>query len=181
MTDRLEALSSQLQTSWFMLWAGLEDLADDAYRWEPRAGSPTVRQHADGKWKLDPGAPGAVPTIAWRMCTLAGTQTLRTDWTFGGHSLQWTDIDPPGSAAGALPFLERATAAWIQGVAGLTDADLDRALCTWPGGPQGRPFAETLWWTNRELIATGAEIGLLRDLHRPGGAPAATPPSAGPG
>jgi len=110
LTDRLEALGSQLQTSWFMLWAGLADLDDDAYRWEPGAGSPTVRRHADGKWKVDPAAPGAVPTIAWRMCTLAGTQTLRTDWTFGTSRLSWDDIDLPGAAAGALAFLERASA-----------------------------------------------------------------------
>jgi hypothetical protein len=168
MSAGLDALNAQLQTSWFMLWARLEGLTDDEYLWEPAPGSPTVRQHADAKWKRDPAVAGAVPTVAWRMCTLAGTQTLRADWTFGTHSLQWHDIDLPGSAAGALSFLERASASWIQSVSGLTDADLDTRLCDWPGGPQGRPFAETLWWTNRELIAAGAEISLLRDLRRPG-------------
>ena len=59
-----------------------------------------------------------------------------------------------------LAFLERAAAAWIQAVAGLGDADLDKPLCDWPRGPPGT--------TNRELIATGAEISLLRDLYRPG-------------
>lgn len=45
---------------------------------------------------------------------------------------------------------------------------VDNPLCDWPGGPVGRPFGETLWWTNRELIAAGAEILLLRALSRPG-------------
>ena len=72
----------------------------------------------------------------------------------------------PGSAAGALAFLERASAAWIYRVAGVTDA-VGKPLCDWPGGPQGRPFGETLWWTNRDLIAAGAEVLLLRNLHRP--------------
>jgi len=107
-----------------------------------------------------------VPTIAWRMCTLAATQTLRLDWTFGQHRLQWEELDLPWTAVGGLTFLERATVTWIHSVTRLTDADLARPLCDWPGGPQGRPFGETLWWTNRELIAAGAEISLLRDLHR---------------
>ncbi|HVL06154.1 MAG TPA: hypothetical protein VM388_09200 [Acidimicrobiales bacterium] len=67
-----------------------------------------------------------------------------------------------------MAFLVRASVAWIQGCAGLTDAELDQPGCEWPGGPVGRPFAETLWWTNRELIAAGAEILLLRSLVPPG-------------
>ncbi len=165
----LAPLNAQLQTSWFMLWAGLEGLSDQQYLWEPAPGSWTVRVHPDARWKRDLlGGTPVVPTIAWRMCTLAGTQVLRYDWTFGQHRLQWHDIDLPGSAAGALAFLERASVAWIQSVAALSDADLEKPLCDWPGGPQGRPFAETLWWTNRELIAAGAEILLLRELSRPG-------------
>jgi hypothetical protein len=164
----LAALNAQLQTSWFALWAGLEGLTDDEYLWEPALGSWTVRVHPDARWKRDGGDSPVVPTIAWRMCTLAATQVLRYDWTFGGHSLQWHDIDLPGSAAGALAFLERSSAAWIQSCAGLSDTDSDKPLCDWPGGPPGRPFAETLWWTNRELIAAGAEILLLRELCPPG-------------
>lgn len=166
MSSRLDPLNAQLQTSWFMLWAGLEGLSDEEYLWEPAPGSWNVRVHADGFWKRDAGESPVVPTIAWRMCTLAGTSVLRYDWTFGAHRLQWTDIDLPGSAAGAMAFLERAAAAWIQAVAGVADTDAETPLCDWPGGPQGRPFVETLWWTNRELIAAGAEITLLRDLHR---------------
>ena len=163
----LAPLNAQLQTSWFMLWAGLEGLSDEEYLWEPVPGSWTVRVHPDARWKRDGGSGGApvLPTIAWRLCTLAGTQVLRYDWTFGEHRLQWHDIDLPGSAAGGLSFLERATAAWIQACAGVSDADAP--LCDWPGGPVGRPFAETLWWTNRELIAAGAEILLLRQLAPP--------------
>ncbi|MDQ6727113.1 MAG: DinB family protein [Actinomycetota bacterium] len=172
MSDRLEVLALQLQTSWFMLWAGLEGLSEEAYAWQPTPGSWTVRLGPDGRWTRDSATPPPDPrpmaTIAWRVCTLAGTQTLRHDWTFGAHSLTWEAIDVPGSVSGGLAFLERSAAAWIQGVAGLTDADLDTALCDWPGGPTGRPFVETLWWTNRELIAAGAEITLLRDIHRAG-------------
>lgn len=168
MDDRgLAPLNAQLQTSWFMLWADLEGLSDPEYLWEPAPGSWTVRAHPDARWKRDGGeGRPVVPTIAWRMCTLAGTQVLRHDWTFGDHRLQWHDIDLPGSAAGAMAFLERAAATWIQACAGAAGADTDLARCDWPGGPQDRPFAETLWWTNRELIAAGAEITLLRHLHR---------------
>jgi hypothetical protein len=165
---RLDVLNAQLQTSWFMLWAGLEGLSDEEYLWEPVPGSWTVRVHPDARWKRDSGDVAVAPTIAWRMCTLAGTQLLRYDWTFGEHRLQWHDIDLPGSAAGAMAFLERAEVAWIQGCAGLTDDDLEKPLCQWPAGPRGRPFAETLWWTNRDLIAAGAEILLLRSLCPPG-------------
>jgi hypothetical protein len=165
-TTALDVLNAQLQTSWFMLWGALDGLGDEEYAWEPAPGSWHVRVHPDGFWKRDSGDPVVAPTIAWRMCTLAGTQLLRHDWTFGTHRLQWTDIDLPGSAAGALAFLERSSASWIRACAGLGDADLDKPLCDWPGGPHGRPFSETLWWTNRELIAAGADITLLRDLYR---------------
>jgi hypothetical protein len=69
----LEALNAQLQTSWFMLWAGLEGLSEEEYTWEPVLGSWSVRLHPDGFWKRDTGDPPASPTIAWRICTLAGT------------------------------------------------------------------------------------------------------------
>ncbi len=169
-------LGDQLQTSWFMLWARLDGLSDEEYLWPPTVSSWTIRPAEDNRWHRDwtspPPEPLPVPTIAWRMCTLAGTQTLRTDWTFGAHRLQWADIELPATAAGGLAFLERATATWLQWVVGLTDAELAKPLCDWPGGPQGRPFGETLWWTNRELIAAGAEITLLRDLHRSRPSPA---------
>ena len=93
------------------------------------------RQPADGFWKRDTGGSAVAPT-------LAGTQVLRHDWTFGARRLHWKDIDLPGSAAGALAFLERASAAWIYGVAGVTDAVWKNRSCDWPGGPQGRPFAK---------------------------------------
>ncbi|HWI03390.1 MAG TPA: hypothetical protein VNT52_06105, partial [Acidimicrobiales bacterium] len=56
----------------------------------------------------------------------------RTGGAVGQHRLQWHDIDLRGSAAGAMAFLERASVAWIQGCAGLTDADLEPC-----GGPTG--------------------------------------------
>jgi hypothetical protein len=55
----------------------------------------------------------------------------------------------------------------VHACAGLSDADLDKRLCDWPGVRLGRPFEGTPWWTNRELIAVGAEILLLRSFGRP--------------
>lgn len=47
----LAPLNAQLQTSWFMLWAGLEGLSDEEYLWEAVPGSWTVRVHPDARWR----------------------------------------------------------------------------------------------------------------------------------
>lgn len=75
--------------------------------------------------------------------------------------------DPlPRTAADALDMLRRAYGVWHDGIAALDDEALGQ-----PIGPLGGPYAEQSMGelalhVNREVMAHGAEICLLRDLHR---------------
>lgn len=72
---------------------------------------------------------------------------------------------PPG-AAGAVALFELAYNEWQAGVRGLDDDALLEPL-----GPRGGPYADDSYAAlvlhiNREVMAHGAEICLLRDLYR---------------
>ncbi|MCX6045765.1 MAG: DinB family protein [Chloroflexi bacterium] len=177
-TTRLGLLLDQYDTSYAMLRERLDGITDAEYFWEPVAHGWSVRRRAEatttargkGEWVFendgtDP-TPAPFTTIAWRLCHVVAGQMTRCDYTFGTKSLSENEIEFPGSAAEALAFLESSHQAWRAGLATLTDADLDVVgLSSYPDGLDTQlPFGPLLWWTNRELIHHGGEIGLLRDL-----------------
>lgn len=180
-STRLDLLTAQYDTSYDYFFQRLHGLTDDEYFWEPasvcwsirrRAEASTARVFGKGEWVLEAEFPEPttplVTTIAWRMCHLVAGQMIRHDYTFGGKSLHWDEIEFPSTAAEALAMLDRSHQAWRGGLGGLDDTDLDIVgLSSNPWGldPQ-LPFGDILWWTNRELIHHGAEIALLRDLWR---------------
>lgn len=181
------ALANQLDFYWAVhLWPRLAGLTDDEYLWEPVEGSWNLRRRADGRWQPDtalvePPLP-PVTTIAWRIVHV-GRDVLgkRAHAFFGDDSLpegslpggdtvmfddRWGPEPLPGTAEDALAFLQRAFGLWRDGVAGLDDEALLRPL-----GPRGGPFADDtmaalVLHINREVMAHGAEICLLRDLYR---------------
>jgi hypothetical protein len=72
----------------------------------------------------------------------------------------------PLTADGGLALLEQGYTFWRAGIAALDDDTLLRPL-----GPKGGPFADDsmaalVMHLNRETMAHGAEICLLRDLYR---------------
>jgi hypothetical protein len=162
-----------------MLAERLQALGDDEYFWEPAVGCWSLRRQTavrtpfsfgQGDWRLEfvrpEPSPAPVTTISWRLCHLVSGQMLRYDWTFGRKALTMDGLTFPGSAAEALVWMEQSHQAWQHGLKGLAEADLDVVgLSSYPHGldPQ-LPFGAILWWTNRELIHHGAELGLLRDL-----------------
>ncbi|MEZ4614757.1 MAG: DinB family protein [Caldilineaceae bacterium] len=178
-TDRLGLLIDQYKTSYEMLRERLNGLTDEEYFWEPVPNCWSVRRRSivqashfvgKGEWvfEQEPGDPQPAPftTIAWRVCHLVAGQMMRCDYTFGTKQLTENAILFPGNAADALAFLERSHTAWLAGLSGLTDTDLDVVgLSSYPDGLDAQlPFGPLLWWTNREMIHHGGEIGLLRDL-----------------
>jgi len=178
-TSRLGLLIDQYDTSYAMFRERLNGLTDAEYFWEPAPGSWSVRRRAaattsglmgKGEWVMERegGEPQAAPftTIAWRLCHLVFGQMLRCDYTFGAKALDMNEIEFPGTATAALTFLEQSHTAWRAGLAGLTDSDLDViGLSSYPYGLDPQiPFGALLWWTNREIIHHGGEIGALRDL-----------------
>ena len=178
-TTRLGLLLDQYDTSYQMLRERLEGLTDAEYFWEPtpscwricrRSEAKTAQVGGKGEWVMeyeprDPQPP-PITTLAWRLCHIVIWQMVRCDYTFGAKKLGWNEIELPGNAADAIAFFDHSHQAWRSGLGALTDADLDVVgLSSYPGGldPQV-PFGALWWWTNRELIHHGGEIGLLRDL-----------------
>jgi len=177
--SRRDLLLAQYDTSYAYLIDRLQGLTDAEYQWEPVAGCWSVRRRAEattphaigaGAWVLDYERaelhPAPVTTLAWRLCHIVYGQRMRCDYTFGSRSLQRDSLALPGSAQEALAWLVDSHAAWRAGLEGLHEADLDVVgLSAYPWGldPQ-LPFGAIWWWTNRELIHHGAEMGLLRDL-----------------
>jgi hypothetical protein len=182
-----ETLRDQLDFYWAVhLWPRLVGLTDDEYWWEPADGAWTLRSDADGALQpeslpVEPPVP-PVTTIAWRIAHV-GRDVLgkRARAFFGDPSLpvgtlptddaimfdpRWWPEPIPATADDALAFLEQAYGLWRDGVTSLDDDALLQPL-----GPKGEHHADQsmaalLMHINREVIAHGAEICLLRDLYR---------------
>lgn len=160
----------------------LVGLSDEEYLWEPVAGMWSVRPDGAGRLNADflvpePPIP-PVTTIAWRLDHITrGVLGKRARALFGDTPAgEASDADMyddrhwpepiPADAAGALAALEYAFGLWRDGVAALDDQAMLRPL-----GPRGAGYAESSFaqlalHINREVIAHGAEICLLRDLYR---------------
>ena len=180
-TDRVGLLLDQLETSLDLSRDRLAGLTDDEYFWEPVPGcwsirrreeSSTPRAFGAGDWLIDLGGrpdPEPVTTIAWRLGHLVSMFRDRWEWTFGSRSIAPevnTEFTP--SADEALDQLWTSARRWADGVAGLTDEQLDTVgFGQFPYGldPQ-LPIVSIVWWMNREFIHHAAEVALLRDLYR---------------
>jgi hypothetical protein len=176
-----EALLGQLDFYWTVqLRPRLEGLTDEEYLWEPAVGAWSVRPDADGRLVLDfaePEPPNPpVTTIAWRSVHIGRDVLGKRARAFFGPTEAPDDAgmfddrhwpEPlPGTAAGALELLDQAYRSWRAGVAALDDETIRKPL-----GPKGGPYAEDsmaglVLHINREVIAHGAELCLLRDLYR---------------
>lgn len=176
----LELLLAQYDTSYEHLQKILKNLSDAEYFWEPSQPCWSIRPKADNKtphafgngdWVLEfdrePKQPAPITTIAWRLCHLVHGQSLRSNYTFGDKNLTLHEFDFPTTAETAISFLEASHKTWREGLDNLNDADLNIVgLSTMPWGfDPNLPFADILWWTNRELIHHSSEIGLLRKLY----------------
>jgi hypothetical protein len=85
---------------------------------------------------------------------------------FGDGSVAYASIDWPLTAAGGLALVDHWYASWIGHLRAL-DADALAAPCGPSEGPYAAfPFAALILHISREVIHHGAEIALLRDLHR---------------
>ncbi|MFJ5707269.1 DinB family protein [Streptomyces sp. NPDC093105] len=164
-------------------------LTDAEYLWEPAPGCWSVRRFADGPgpaaalltgtgdWGRETAPyPHPVPppftTLAWRLTHLSELLELRADHTNGTRSLTRDDYRSAGDAATAMADFDRAAGAWREALLSAGDKELDTVgHCSYPhGGDAEEPFLEIVWWVNQELLHHGAEIALLRDLHRTLGA-----------
>lgn len=151
----------------------LTGLTDDEYLWQPAAEVWTVRPNPTGGRTLvdtevwAPTGEAAPPrTIAWSMGHLGAGVATRADWLVGPHAAEADDFDWPLTADAGIRFMFDGLAAWRNGLATMTDEDLDTVgRSAYPHGldPQ-LPLIEIVWWVAKELIWHSAEIWFLRDL-----------------
>ncbi|SDD75708.1 DinB family protein [Glycomyces harbinensis] len=176
-----QAIVGQLEFYWEVhLRPRLEGLTDEEYWWEPASGSLGLRPDANGELVFErPDASSAaapVTTVAWRIAHIGMEGIgMRARAFFGpSEAPEEADMfDPrhwpeplPATAADAIAFLELAYGLWHEGIAALSVEEMERPL-----GPKGGPFADDtmadlVLHLNREVMAHGAEICLLRDLYR---------------
>jgi len=161
------------------LSSGLDGLTDEEFFWEPVRDCWTVYRDETGRWTYHYEEPDPVPapftTIGWRLAHVALCKVIYHEWAFGPRELNFMNIDNPRDVATSVEMLERGHDLLTQDLFALTDdAELGRSVLTnwgeeWP--------AWRIFWTMVDHDARhGAEIRLLRDLHRANGtgpAPAA--------
>ncbi|MET7486398.1 DinB family protein [Streptomyces sp. NPDC005538] len=160
-------------------------MTDAEYFWEPVPDCWSVRRRTDGPgaratllagqgdWGRDAASyphpwPPPFTTLAWRLSHLTELLALRADHTAGSHGLTRADHPVSGDAVGAVAAFDAAAGAWRKALLSVDDAALDTVgYCTYPHGSDAEePFIDIVWWVNQEVLHHGAEIALLRDLHR---------------
>lgn len=173
-------LSGQLSWHWErQLRPRLAGLSDEEYFWEPVDGCWNVRRRGasgartgagSGEFTIDfefpQPEPPPVTTVAWRLGHLiVGVLGARVASHFGGPAVDYHRHDYAGTARAALDQLDAGYAAWTEGVRGLGEEGLARPC----GDAEPYPeltMAALVLHIHREVIHHGAEIALLRDLHR---------------
>jgi hypothetical protein len=153
----------------------LEGLTDDEFLWQPAPEVWTVRPPTEPGGRPIPDAEvwaptgGSAPprTIAWSMGHLGAGVAERADWLVGSHSKTSEDYGWPMTAAEGRAFMLDGLAQWRNGLATMTDADLDTVgRSAYPGGLDPTlPLIEIVWWVNKEVVWHAAEIWFMRDLY----------------
>jgi hypothetical protein len=151
----------------------LAGLTDKEYRWEPAPVVWTVRPGPGGRPVPDaevwaPVGDQVTPprTIAWSIGHLGAGIGERADWLTGSHSKTPADFDWPLTAAEGVAAMHAGLTAWRDGLATMTDQDLDAVgRSAYPRGLDPTlPLIEIVWWVNKELLFHAAEIWFVRDL-----------------
>ena len=97
--------------------------------------------------------PAPVTTIAWRLAHVSvGVFGARNASHFGGPPLDYSTVEWPEGATGALAMLDDVYGGWVDGVKGLDDAGLAR-----PCGPAEGPFAD-FSGTVEEILADKGKV-----------------------
>jgi hypothetical protein len=163
----VEILAAQMDEVWARFRGRLEGLEDGEFFWEPVPGCWTIHQAEDGRWWVDYETPDPEPppftTIGWRLVHVALCKVMYHEHAFGDGKLTWDDLSFPGTAAGAIAWLEEGHARLRAVLDTLSDAELDVPRATNWG--ERWPTWRILWAMIDHDGHHGAEIGVLRDLY----------------
>lgn len=174
-TDPKHVVLDLFDQGWEALDARLEGLGDDEYLWAPVPDVWTVRPGPDGAGIVDAAGDhmesvtGPVTTIAWRMWHLAvDCFDMYSSLAFGRTG---------ASVVGDTWFLDGATAHrelaasagnFRDAVGERSSDDLWQVLGDDWGPYRDHSLYDLVQHASHELLHHGAEIALLRDLHRSG-------------
>jgi DinB family protein len=152
----------------------LAGLADEEFLWKPASTAWTVRPDpAGGRNLVDAevwsptGDPAPPRTIAWSLGHLGSGVAIRADWLIGAHKAEPKDFEWPLTAAAGVRFMFDGLAAWRNGIATMSDQDLDtvgRSASPY-GLDRELPLLDIVWWVSKELAWHAAEIWYVRDLY----------------
>ena len=155
-----------------VLFARMDGVTHDELLWEPAPTVWTVRL-VNGRPTPDveswpPDSAAAPPrTLAWTLGHLGAGSFTRADWLVGSHSMQDGDLVWPMTATESIDFARDGLRAWRDGLAQMTDVDLDTVgRSAYPGGLDPElPLIEIVWWVNKELVFHAGEAWFVRDLY----------------
>jgi uncharacterized damage-inducible protein DinB len=149
----------------------LAGLDDAEWAWEPTPGCWSVRRGPDGTWRVDGEAPDPPPltTLSWRLVHLADCYgSDRNPWWLRVEAPP-LEVSVPTGAVAALRLLEDSHERWRAVLTGLDDESLAQPLGRRAGFLARSTRAAFVLHQLDEVIHHGAELGVLRDLHRASG------------
>lgn len=153
----------------------VEGLTDEEFFWEPAPTCWSVRRRAEvtrgwgvGVWCCEDDFPAPDPlpitTIAWRVVHLAAWTDVYRSFAFEDGTASLLTAEVPGTASGAVEWLTSAQHGFAGAIADLgPDAFDEPRPVHW--GEQIR-LSRLVGAIAFEHAHHGAEISLLRDLHR---------------
>ena len=153
----------------------IEGLTDDEFFWEPVERCWSIRPHAEitqgwgaGDWRCEDAWPAPEPppltTIGWRVVHLAAWTDIYRSFAFEDGTESLLRMDVPGTAAAAVAWLELAQDRFVDVVAQLAPTAFDEPRPAHWG--EHVPLSVLVGLIEFEYTHHGAEISLLRDLHR---------------
>lgn len=174
-------LTSGLDEVWDRVTGRMEGMGDDEYLWEPVPGAWSVRAAPGGGFTVDrvvpEPEPAPVTTIAWRTWHIAveclDSYSRRAFPPGAGGGAAGPDVEDGrwvGTAAEAAAALDAAWATFRGAVGALDEEAMARPLGPAFGPYADSSYAELVLHAYDEIVHHGAEIALLRDLWRSGGA-----------
>jgi hypothetical protein len=182
MADRPAPAVPVRLVQWLAMWdyivevltERLRGLTDEEFLWEPADRVWTVRPNPTGGRSVvdeevwpPTGDPAPARTIAWSVGHLGAGVARRADWLVGTHSKRHRDYDWPLTADAGVAFMLDGLRQWRDGIATMTDADLDTVgRSSAPGGlDRTLPLIDIVWWVTKEVTWHAAEIWYVRDLY----------------
>ncbi len=165
-----------LDRVWARLRERLAGLTQGEYLWEPVTGMWSVRENADGAWRVERAArdepdpiPAPVTTVAWRLwhigseCLAEYTASGLGDWPLPALTVSGSDwYEQVGDALAAL---DTSWTAFRTGIGRLEEDGLWRPLGPAWGSYGSQPWVALVLHALDEVVHHGAEIALLRDLY----------------